>query len=697
MKKKAVILLFQILLLTGCVFGKNGNDATVQECELRKQSPIQIGDYVIRGYETMRINNDTEFRVELSRAELFSYSNISPEPDNITEWKVPTTYIDTGDATLVFPAKPAGWKDEFGKPVETEGDLFDAERNTWESQEIYWGNDYDYSDNPYIEIHLVPYVEKELYARCNKEQRTVETDEFVFEVISIDRPKAPKEVRIKENEIIVEANLHGPASCDMAYEHQCREHATWNQKLIQGDINAKSLKSLKVVEPTGAINQDLMESGPPYLTEKNLRARLYIVPDAQPKGEKYMFVHVFMDGEVYKVLDIEWLGEALEYTEEQTAEKEQPTIKEYLTSDTLIWENDILEKRKVCYISTFTGIYDECATSYTYYKYKDGRTETDQLDAVIPPAIQDAFNPLFKPYASNIGPWTLMTPDEDYLLYKLYMDGKAKALMSYNILDGSSEELMTFLGSTYGVYNFVWSPNGEKLAFIAFNETYRHGTKIFVLSIFMGSIDEKKGYDVPVDFSCASDCFAVLKDNEGNWINDTDAFKWIDENTIQYPSYDLEKATNFLETIKLLTTDNMQIPEENLTYETPEQFELTTEPQDAVFHVGLGWTGGPAGAPILNLETGRPYKYKTEGEIYLDDTSLELAEVKYQEKREKGTSWGYMKVSANIQLVPGASGTTSTPPLNDGDAPISKGYTALHINKLYDVLPVDMYGDKPVE
>lgn len=554
MKKGIITLLAVQIFLTGCIFSKKENNTTAAECELKKPKQVQIGDNVIRGYETMRINNDTEFRVELSLAELFGYNNISPEPDNITEWEIPTTYIDTGDATLVFPAEPAGWKDEFGRPVEIEEGLLDGERNTWEPQEIYWGNDYDYSDNPYIEIHLAPYVEKELYTRCNKKQRTVEMDGLVFEVLSISRPEEAKEVRIKENEIIIEANLHGPASCDMVYEHQCREHATWNQKLIQGDINTKSLESLKVVEPTGAINQDLMESDPPYLTEKNLRARLYIVPDPQPKGEKYMFVHVFMDGKVYKVVDIEWLGEALEYTEEQTAEiakKEQPP-KEYLTNDTLIWENDILEKRKACYAHTFTdGRYDECTPSYTYYKYKDGRTETDQLDAVIPKAIQDAFNPNFKPYASNGGPWTLMTPDEDYLLYKLYMEGKAKALMSYNILDGSSEELMTFLNDTYDVYNFIWSPNSEKLAFIAFNETYRHGTKIFVLTISMGSMDSKKVYDVPVDFSCASNCFAVLKDNEDNWINDTDAFKWIDENTIQYPSYDLEKQTNFLATLSV--------------------------------------------------------------------------------------------------------------------------------------------------
>lgn len=219
-------------------------------------------------------------------------------------------------------------------------------------------------------------------------------------------------------------------------------------------------------------------------------------------------------------------------------------------SDTLIWGNDILEKRKVCYISTFTGIYDECAPSYTYYKYKDGRTETDQLDAVIPKALQDAFNPHFKPYASYGGPWTLMTPDEDYLLYKSYTEGGGKALMSYNILDGSSEELMTFLDSTDDLSNFIWSPSGEKLAFIAFNEeTYRHGTKIFVLSLFMGNLEDKKVYNVYVTYSCGSNCFAVLKDNEDNWINDKDAFKWIDENTIQYPSFDLEKQTHFLATL----------------------------------------------------------------------------------------------------------------------------------------------------
>ncbi len=132
-----------------------------------------------------------------------------------------------------------------------------------------------------------------------------------------------------------------------------------------------------------------------------------------------------------------------------------------------------------------------------------------------------------------------------------------------------------------------------------------------------------------------------------------------------------------------------------LTYETPETLEMNTEAQDAVFHVSFGWTGGPAGAPVLDLESGRPIKFNG-SDIYLDDyDAYDMVDEMVLEKGETASS--YIKIAANITLIPDSEGSEMLPPEEDGGDPIFQpsGYTAVKINKLYDVLAVNQWGEKP--
>lgn len=139
----------------------------------------------------------------------------------------------------------------------------------------------------------------------------------------------------------------------------------------------------------------------------------------------------------------------------------------------------------------------------------------------------------------------------------------------------------------------------------------------------------------------------------------------------------------------------MHAPESDLTYDTKEQFELNLEPQDAVFYVSFGWDGGPAGAPVLNLESGRPVEYEGT-DIYLDDESYEKVDQWIQAQTEPLGSLTF-KVSANVTLLPDASGDIMLPPETDDGEPVfeSRGYVALQINELHGVLPVDNFGRKP--
>ncbi|MBT6068783.1 hypothetical protein HOG48_03435, partial [Candidatus Peregrinibacteria bacterium] len=117
-------------------------------------------------------------------------------------------------------------------------------------------------------------------------------------------------------------------------------------------------------------------------------------------------------------------------------------------------------------------------------------------------------------------------------------------------------------------------------------------------------------------------------------------------------------------------------------------------PQDAVFYVALEWTGGPAGAPVLNLETDRPLEFKG-GDIYLNDEAYDTVDAMVLEKGE--TSSSTIKIAANITIQPEKTGEILLPPIGGDGFPEfeHRDYTAVQINELYDVLAVNQWGDKP--
>lgn len=146
--------------------------------------------------------------------------------------------------------------------------------------------------------------------------------------------------------------------------------------------------------------------------------------------------------------------------------------------------------------------------------------------------------------------------------------------------------------------------------------------------------------------------------------------------------------------ITLLTTGCMQTSGKKLTYETPEQFGLKTEPQDAVFYVSFVWVGGPPGYPVIDLKTQRPREFKGE-QVYIDYKGADEIEKTF---RGAESYPEIVKVSANIDLTPGAMTSVMLPPEPDGGFREDiYGYTSAKINKLYDVLPVDKFGRKPKE
>lgn len=116
-----------------------------------------------------------------------------------------------------------------------------------------------------------------------------------------------------------------------------------------------------------------------------------------------------------------------------------------------------------------------------------------------------------------------------------------------------------------------------------------------------------------------------------------------------------------------------------LTLDTPPKLENINEPQDAVFYVGYGWTGG-MGDPVLREDDSSLVKQYDGLGIYLKSGSMESI-------LEKGGGLPdcyydplMIKVSANVTLVE----TTDTN-YSIEDAP-EQSYYKLAINNLYDVL-----------
>jgi len=121
-----------------------------------------------------------------------------------------------------------------------------------------------------------------------------------------------------------------------------------------------------------------------------------------------------------------------------------------------------------------------------------------------------------------------------------------------------------------------------------------------------------------------------------------------------------------------------------LTLDTPPKLENTNDPQDAIFYVGYGWTGG-MGDPVLREDDSSLVKQYDGLGIYLKSGSMESI-------LEKGGGLPdcyydplLIKVSANVTLVE----TTDTN-YSIEDAP-EQNYYQLTINSLNEIL---IHGDE---
>lgn len=82
--------------------------------------------------------------------------------------------------------------------------------------------------------------------------------------------------------------------------------------------------------------------------------------------------------------------------------------------------------------------------------------------------------------------------------------------------------------------------------------------------------------------------------------------------------------------------------------ETEQQFSLTTEPQDAVFFIETGLTGGMGSAPIVERENGRQIQFNGLP-IFFDSSRVqEVQEMDDMPSCVRGTP--LIIVSARIQL-----------------------------------------------
>lgn len=99
-----------------------------------------------------------------------------------------------------------------------------------------------------------------------------------------------------------------------------------------------------------------------------------------------------------------------------------------------------------------------------------------------------------------------------------------------------------------------------------------------------------------------------------------------------------------------------------------ERFAFTTQPQDAVFFIGIHWTGGMGGMPILDIDKTRPKSM--EGLPIFFDAAREK---EVQEKLPacvRGTP--LIKVTARIQLVRKSGRNASIE-----EAPVQSYYEAM--------------------
>lgn len=108
---------------------------------------------------------------------------------------------------------------------------------------------------------------------------------------------------------------------------------------------------------------------------------------------------------------------------------------------------------------------------------------------------------------------------------------------------------------------------------------------------------------------------------------------------------------------------------------TEEKFLFTTEPQDAVFNIAIGWTGGMGSMPVLDIKTGRP-KALNGSSIYFDESYRDKVRAKLPSCIVGEPN---IVVSANITLTSRRDVNSSIP-----DAPEETYYEAV-VNKLNDI------------
>lgn len=130
-------------------------------------------------------------------------------------------------------------------------------------------------------------------------------------------------------------------------------------------------------------------------------------------------------------------------------------------------------------------------------------------------------------------------------------------------------------------------------------------------------------------------------------------------------------------------SDTTPATTDKLTFETPVKFELQTEPQDAVFYIAYGWTGGMGGYPVFDAP-GSAIKTYNDLPIYFEDAKApEVLTTGGMKSCYVGSP--VIKISANITLEEKSSVNFSIPPDENGNQPTEQYYQAT-LNKLHEVL-----------
>ncbi len=104
---------------------------------------------------------------------------------------------------------------------------------------------------------------------------------------------------------------------------------------------------------------------------------------------------------------------------------------------------------------------------------------------------------------------------------------ESNEIMQYDLLKDTLYRLFGLYADIDGISNPAWSCRG-KMLFVIINQAQTHNYKSFarliVINVKHGKVIEKRKFDRPVHFFCASICSAIPESD----------FKFINENTIAY-------------------------------------------------------------------------------------------------------------------------------------------------------------------